>query len=127
MNQPEPTELMTPSEVARLFRVDPKTVTRWAKSGRQPSIRTLGGHRRYPAAEVYRAFEQGDSDSGGKEAPEHRGPLEPDRLAETGEFLPGASSRLAHLLGVGEPHEPLQASAVAGPRLARRSRSHRSC
>ena len=39
--------LLTPSEVAALFRVDPKTVTRWAKAGKLTSIRTLGGHRRY--------------------------------------------------------------------------------
>lgn len=45
-------ELLTPSEVAKLFRVDPKTVTRWAKSGKLSSIRTLGGHRRYRATEV---------------------------------------------------------------------------
>ena len=45
-------ELLTPSEVAKLFRVDPKTVTRWAKSGKLSSIRTLGGHRRYRAIEV---------------------------------------------------------------------------
>ena len=44
--------LLTPSEVATLFRVDPKTVTRWAKSGKLSSIRTLGGHRRYREAEV---------------------------------------------------------------------------
>lgn len=45
-------ELLTPSEVAKLFRVDPKTVTRWAKSGKLSSIRTLGGHRRYRSSEV---------------------------------------------------------------------------
>jgi len=44
--------LLTPAEVASLFRVDPKTVTRWAKSGRLTSIRTLGGHRRYKESEV---------------------------------------------------------------------------
>ncbi|HEY0187337.1 MAG TPA: BldC family transcriptional regulator [Cellulomonas sp.] len=44
--------LLTPSEVATLFRVDPKTVTRWAKSGKLSSIRTLGGHRRYRETEV---------------------------------------------------------------------------
>jgi excisionase family DNA binding protein len=43
--------LLTPSEVAALFRVDPKTVTRWAKAGRIECIRTLGGHRRYPAGQ----------------------------------------------------------------------------
>jgi excisionase family DNA binding protein len=44
--------LLTPAEVAAMFRVDPKTVTRWAKSGKLTSIRTLGGHRRYREAEV---------------------------------------------------------------------------
>ncbi|HEV7148425.1 MAG TPA: BldC family transcriptional regulator [Pedococcus sp.] len=45
-------KLLTPAEVASLFRVDPKTVTRWAKAGKLNSIRTLGGHRRYREAEV---------------------------------------------------------------------------
>ena len=44
--------LLTPAEVATLFRVDPKTVTRWAKAGKITSIRTLGGHRRYKESEV---------------------------------------------------------------------------
>lgn len=44
--------LLTPAEVAALFRVDPKTVTRWAKAGKLTSIRTLGGHRRYRESEV---------------------------------------------------------------------------
>lgn len=44
--------LLTPAEVASMFRVDPKTVTRWAKAGKLTSIRTLGGHRRYRAVEV---------------------------------------------------------------------------
>jgi predicted site-specific integrase-resolvase len=35
-----------------MFRVDPKTVTRWAKTGRLTSIRTPGGHRRYRQTEV---------------------------------------------------------------------------
>jgi excisionase family DNA binding protein len=50
--------LLTPAEVAALFRVDPKTVTRWAKSGKLSSIRTLGGHRRYWEDEVRRLLEQ---------------------------------------------------------------------
>lgn len=45
-------KLLTPGEVAVLFRVDPKTVTRWAKAGKLTSIRTLGGHRRYKETEV---------------------------------------------------------------------------
>jgi excisionase family DNA binding protein len=44
--------LLTPAEVATLFRVDPKTVTRWAQAGKLTSIRTLGGHRRYREHEV---------------------------------------------------------------------------
>lgn len=44
--------LLTPAEVAAMFRVDPKTVTRWAKAGKLSAIRTLGGHRRYRQAEV---------------------------------------------------------------------------
>jgi excisionase family DNA binding protein len=45
-------KLLTPAEVASLFRVDPKTVTRWAKAGKLSSIRTLGGHRRYRESEI---------------------------------------------------------------------------
>ena len=41
-------ELLTPAEVAVMFRVNPKTVTRWARAGRISAIRTLGGHRRFP-------------------------------------------------------------------------------
>ena len=44
--------LLTPREVAELFGVDPKTVTRWAKAGKLTAIRTLGGHRRYRKSEV---------------------------------------------------------------------------
>lgn len=44
--------LLTPGEVATLFRVDPKTVTRWATAGRIGSIRTPGGHRRFRESEV---------------------------------------------------------------------------
>jgi len=45
-------KLLTPAEVAAMFRVDPKTVTRWAKAGKLASIKTLGGHRRYKESEV---------------------------------------------------------------------------
>lgn len=44
--------LLTPAEVAAMFRVDPKTVTRWATTGQIPSIKTLGGHRRFRAVDV---------------------------------------------------------------------------
>lgn len=64
--------LLTPAEVAALFRVDPKTVTRWAKAGKLSSIRTLGGHRRYRSAEVHALLQSQsptrrfDSPSGGE-------------------------------------------------------------
>jgi len=45
--------LLTPGEVALMFRVDPKTVTRWASAGRIGSIRTPGGHRRFRESEVH--------------------------------------------------------------------------
>ncbi|MCL3860839.1 BldC family transcriptional regulator [Actinotalea sp. K2] len=44
--------LLTPGEVATLFRVDPKTVTRWANAGKITAVRTLGGHRRFVEAEI---------------------------------------------------------------------------
>lgn len=45
-------DLLTPSQVAALFHVDPKTVTRWANAGKLTAIRTLGGHRRFKRMEV---------------------------------------------------------------------------
>lgn len=56
------TELMTPGEVADLFGVDPRTVTRWANAGKLRPLRTPGGHRRYRAAEVYDLIEAGMQD-----------------------------------------------------------------
>ncbi len=49
---PDSPALLTPSAVADLFRVHPRTVTRWAKAGKLNSTRTLGGHRRYNTDEV---------------------------------------------------------------------------
>jgi excisionase family DNA binding protein len=47
-------ELLTPAEVAVMFRVNPKTVTRWARAGKISAVRTLGGHRRFRAVEIRR-------------------------------------------------------------------------
>jgi excisionase family DNA binding protein len=55
--------LLTPGEVAALFRVDPKTVTRWAAAGRISSIRTPGGHRRFRESEVH-ALLRGEEPNG---------------------------------------------------------------
>jgi excisionase family DNA binding protein len=40
------------AEVADILHVSPKTVSRWAKEGKLPFLKTLGGHRRYPEAEI---------------------------------------------------------------------------
>lgn len=55
--------LLTPAEVAAIFRVDPKTVTRWARAGKLTSMRTLGGHRRYRESEVRNLLGRVDSAS----------------------------------------------------------------
>jgi excisionase family DNA binding protein len=54
----DPDALLTPSEVAEMFRVNPKTVTRWARAGKLTAIRTLGGHRRFKASEIRRCLEE---------------------------------------------------------------------
>jgi excisionase family DNA binding protein len=54
----EHNDLLTPTEVAAIFRVNPKTVTRWAQSGKISAIRTLGGHRRFSAAEILRHLDE---------------------------------------------------------------------
>lgn len=50
---PEGIQVLTPGEVAALYGVDPKTVTRWADTGRITSFKTPGGHRRFRADEVF--------------------------------------------------------------------------
>ena len=55
-DQQQPDALLTPAEVAALFRVNPKTVTRWARAGKITAIRTLGGHRRFRASEIRRCL-----------------------------------------------------------------------
>jgi excisionase family DNA binding protein len=62
-NTPEG-RLLTPTEVAAMFRVDPKTVTRWAVAGRIGSIKTPGGHWRFRNA-VIQALLRGEAEGGG--------------------------------------------------------------
>jgi len=49
---PDPPGYLHTAEVADILHVSPKTVSRWAKEGRLPFLKTLGGHRRYPATEI---------------------------------------------------------------------------
>lgn len=58
MQPNEDDALLTPSEVAAMFRVNPKTVTRWARAGKISAIRTLGGHRRFRASEIRQFLDQ---------------------------------------------------------------------
>ena len=53
--------LMTPAEVAALFRVSPKTVARWSRAGKLTALRTLGGHRRFRVEEVQALRSEVDS------------------------------------------------------------------
>lgn len=69
----EPEALLTPAEVAALFRVDPKTVTRWAKTGKLTAIRTLGGHRRYLESEVKALMGVPEQADGGHDGPPREG------------------------------------------------------
>lgn len=50
--KPKAPILMTPGEVAAIFRVDPKTVTRWAHAGKLRHTRTPGGHVRFYREEI---------------------------------------------------------------------------
>lgn len=54
-------KLMTPGEVAHIFRVDPKTVTRWSLKGRLPALRTPGGHKRFWRSDVAKLLEGEES------------------------------------------------------------------
>jgi excisionase family DNA binding protein len=79
--------LLTPGEVAALFRVDPKTVTRWAAAGRIGSIRTPGGHRRFRESEV-RALLEGE---GALEEGEERGERPEERQRDLGPQQDGSA------------------------------------
>ena len=65
-----------------MFRVDPKTVTRWAKAGKLSAIRTLGGHRRYRESEVKELAGRRHSRSA------QRPRLNPGSLLESDHFIP---------------------------------------
>jgi excisionase family DNA binding protein len=52
MNTPVVPQLMRVSEVAAVWNVDARTVTKWCKAGRYPALRTPTGHRRIPVVAV---------------------------------------------------------------------------
>lgn len=59
MRDPDDERLLTPAEVAAMFRVGPKSVSRWARQGKLTEVRTLGGHRRFLASEVEAMLAEG--------------------------------------------------------------------
>jgi excisionase family DNA binding protein len=98
----EPGGLLRTGEAARRLRVTPRTVARWSRQGRLASVRTLGGHRRYPQAEVDRLLVQpGDGPPPGQVDDPHEGP------AST-----AAAERLSP--GRGQQHDPASAAVIAG-------------
>lgn len=50
--------LLSPGQVAKMFGVHTKTLTRWVKAGKLPYIEGLGGHRRYRASTVEKLLEE---------------------------------------------------------------------
>jgi predicted site-specific integrase-resolvase len=53
-----PDRLLPPAEVAELFQVDRKTVSRWAKAVRPIRIRTPGGHHRFRESDIRALLQQ---------------------------------------------------------------------
>lgn len=52
-NQHQPEVYIRTAEAAKILRVSPKTVSRWAKEGKLPHVVTLGGHRRFPSSAIH--------------------------------------------------------------------------
>ena len=75
--------LLTPGEVAALLHVDANTVARWSNEGRVRSVRTPGGHRRYPVSEVLRLARGSAFGAAEPQVPAARTP-EPRRNGEAG-------------------------------------------
>ena len=75
--------LLTPGQVADLFHVTPKTVSRWHRAGILPALRTIGGHRRFPAGPVYELhdFLEAFNEDLRREEERLEAELEADRLA----------------------------------------------
>lgn len=61
--------LLGRAEVAEIFGVSPSTVTRWAEAGLIPSVKTLGGHRRYDADVIMELAQQLGKKATAEEAP----------------------------------------------------------
>lgn len=60
--------LLRTSDIALLFQVSERTVAEWARRGRIPSVRTPGGHRRYPSEQIVKLLR--DAEMAGENATE---------------------------------------------------------
>jgi excisionase family DNA binding protein len=61
-------KLLRTSDIALLFQVSERTVAEWARRGRIPSVRTPGGHRRYPSEQIVKLLR--DAEMAGENASE---------------------------------------------------------
>ncbi|MFF1555777.1 helix-turn-helix domain-containing protein [Rhodococcus erythropolis] len=52
IGSPGAADFLTPKQAAALLHVTTSTVARWAEAGKISSTTTLGGHRRYPRADI---------------------------------------------------------------------------
>jgi excisionase family DNA binding protein len=75
-------QLLRTADVATLFQVSERTVSDWARRGRIPSVRTPGGHRRYPATEIQRLLEAAERGITPDAAPATAEPAGPPTGAE---------------------------------------------
>lgn len=57
-------DVMTPAEVAQVFRVDTKTVRRWVEAGKLPYFKTLGGHRRFYRKDIEKFLNESRTNNG---------------------------------------------------------------
>lgn len=62
-------QFLRTADVASLFQVSERTVSEWAKRGQIPSVRTPGGHRRYPADGIKRLLDAGSRPADANAAP----------------------------------------------------------
>ena len=63
-SRPSRSGYLRTSEAADILHVSPKTLSRWAKEGKLPYVRTLGGHRRYPEDEIRALLHREEATSG---------------------------------------------------------------
>ena len=60
LKPPKKDPLLTPAEVAAMFGVSPKTISRWSRRGKITAVLTLGGHRRFRASEIARCIQEAE-------------------------------------------------------------------